>query len=535
MDAPDSLTTLHASSSSSLNTPNTTPRGILGKFRKVNSATNVRRHHHHHHHDHKGSRGSSSGEDEQDIPTVKFFLDNRLPVEYFKQDILSLIHNLRIRHWKSVSAEMASDLIVTRISGALTNAIYSIAPPPYIKDIIKAKYSLETALGGITIGEEHKPLTYYRHKLPSKLLLRVYGPQVGHLIDRDVELEVLARLSLKKMGPKLLGIFSNGRFEQYLDARPLTKHELRDPDVSVQIGKRMRELHDGIKLLTEERQAGPAVWKNIDRWKKRASEVLQILESRTPGSILNILQVGTIDQFFSQIQEYKNWLYNKSGGVDKIIQQLVFAHNDTQYGNILRFLPPPGSPLLAPRNEHRQLVVIDFEYSAPNVRGLELANHFCEWMSDYHDADRPHYIHEDKFPNVEEQLNLIHGYVEHGVESFDDEDKMKSEISYLLEQSIDWRPAVHIYWCIWGIVQAVIDDNKTRELKDSASGLYRFIENGESPTDSPKDDSDVEEEEAVFDYIAYSSQKAQLFWSDLIKLGLMRKQEYNGVAKFIPY
>jgi choline kinase len=156
-------------------------------------------------------------------------------------------------------------------------------------------------------------------------------------------------------------------------------------------------------------------------------------------------------------------------------------------------------------------------------------------MSDYHDADRPHYIHEDQFPNVEEQLNLIHGYVEHGVESFDDEDKMKSEISYLLEQSIDWRPAVHIYWCIWGIVQAVIDDNKTRELKDSASGLYRFIENGESPTDSPKDDSDVEEEEAVFDYIAYSSQKAQLFWSDLIKLGLVRKQEYNGVAKFIPY
>jgi choline kinase len=29
-----------------------------------------------------------------------------------------------------------------------------------------------------------------------------------------------------------------------------------------------------------------------------------------------------------------------------------------------------------PQNEHRQLIVIDFEYSSPNLRGFDIANHF---------------------------------------------------------------------------------------------------------------------------------------------------------------
>jgi choline kinase len=34
------------------------------------------------------------------------------------------------------------------------------------------------------------------------------------------------------------------------------------------------------------------------------------------------------------------------------------------------------SPLLSAANEHKQLVVIDFEYANANVPGLEFANHF---------------------------------------------------------------------------------------------------------------------------------------------------------------
>ena len=34
---------------------------------------------------------------------------------------------------------------------------------------------------------------------------------------------------------------------------------------------------------------------------------------------------------------------------------------------------------MLPANEHKQLVVIDFEYASANVPGLEFANHFVSW------------------------------------------------------------------------------------------------------------------------------------------------------------
>jgi choline kinase len=54
-----------------------------------------------------------------------------------------------------------------------------------------------------------------------------------------------------------------------------------------------------------------------------------------------------------------------------------------QYGNILRLVPEGESPLLLPTNEHKRLVVIDFEYANANVPGLEFANHFVSLKASY--------------------------------------------------------------------------------------------------------------------------------------------------------
>lgn len=154
-------------------------------------------------------------------------------------------------------------------------------------------------------------------------------------------------------------------------------------------------------------------------------------------------------------------------------------------------------------------------------------------MSDYHDPQRPHHIWEDRYPNRKEQLNLIQGYVEHGVESFDDDEKMDNEVRDLMTQVRLWRPAVHAYWCVWGIVQAVVDtskDTEMREEKDMETGQYRFEHEAEDPK---KEEPDVDEEEDYFDYISYASEKAQLFWTDLIALGLIDREEYHGKIKRI--
>ena len=176
----------------------------------------------------------------------------------------------------------------------------------------------------------------------------------------------------------------------------------------MQIAKRMRELHSGIELLQGERDAGPFLWQNWDKWCDRCEKVvsyidLQVLNenARSPaatGLKKRGLLCGIDWPFFrSTVEKYRKWLKEQYGGSERLREQLVFAHNDvgilvfasqmfapivadtlyqTQYGNILRMEPPGESPLLLPANKHKQLIVIDFEYANANTVGLEFANHF---------------------------------------------------------------------------------------------------------------------------------------------------------------
>lgn len=178
-----------------------------------------------------------------------------------------------------------------------------------------------------------------------KLILRVYGPQVGHLIDREGELQILRRLARKRIGPQLLGTFLNGRFEQFLHARTLTAADLRVPETSKQIAKRMRELHVGIDLLKEEREGGPSVLKNWDKWVERAEQVATWLDEQIVAQRKSPTKLRKGDwrehgfvcgvkwpMFRSTVDRYRTWLYEQYGGKGAIRDRLVFAHNDVSPG-----------------------------------------------------------------------------------------------------------------------------------------------------------------------------------------------------------
>ena len=129
-----------------------------------------------------------------EVPFVKASLDPTLPQDYLKDDILNLIIQLQIPKWyHHRNSTTREQLQLTKIKGAMTNAIFKIAYPG----------------------------------LPS-LLLRIYGPNNDTIIDREYELQVLARLSVRHIGPSLFGCFSNGRFEQFLEnATTLNKDDIR--------------------------------------------------------------------------------------------------------------------------------------------------------------------------------------------------------------------------------------------------------------------------------------------------------------------
>lgn len=174
----------------------------------------------------------------------------------------------------------------------------------------------------------------------SKLLLRVYGPQAEHLIDREKELRILRRLAMNNIGPRVLGTFKNGRFEQFFEARPLKPHDLHVPDMYKQIAKRMRELHEGIELEENEKEEGPLVFRNWDKWVDRCEQVVSWLDReiqskhndtksqseawRRRGHVL-----GMSWPFVkSVVEKYRKWLVASCGGPEGIRRQLIFAHND---------------------------------------------------------------------------------------------------------------------------------------------------------------------------------------------------------------
>ncbi len=237
----------------------------------------------------------------------------------FKNEILKLAHTLRLKGWRRVPLEMGADIEVERLSGALTNAVYVVSPP---RDLPLT-----------TTGSNPKP---HAPKPPPKLLLRIYGPQVEHLIDRENELGILRRLARKKIGPRLLGTFKNGRFEEFFNAQTLKAADLRVEGTSKQIAKRMRELHDGIELLERERDEGPFVFRNWDKWVDHCQAVITYLDkeilSGSKGNGESWRSRGFVcgvewPQFKAAIDKYRKWIeeyYGRSG----VNRHLVFAHND---------------------------------------------------------------------------------------------------------------------------------------------------------------------------------------------------------------
>jgi choline kinase len=145
-----------------------------------------------------------------------------------------------------------------------------------------------------------------------------------------------------------------------------------------------------------------------------------------------------------------------------------------------------------PANEHKQLVVIDFEYANANTPGLEFANHFTEWCYNYHSPDASYACNAAAYPTPDEQKRFIKAYVQHvpgynikspesrptlgssssisnfmldsrapPASSYDNEEKareekMHKEVERLTQEARLWRVANSAMWVAWGIVQAKV-------------------------------------------------------------------------------
>ncbi|KAF8924880.1 kinase-like domain-containing protein [Dissophora ornata] len=297
---------------------------------------------------------------------------------------LELLHLMDVQDWADVTDYRSLDLF--RISGALTNCIFLVTGPP--RGVVPGS----TTATATNLDKSSQDNKSSNGSTPRKVLLRVYGVGLESLISREEELQWLQNLSTMQIGPSLLGIFKNGRFEEYVESTTLTKEDIRHPRTSRHIAHRMCELHNIVNVFPPPEDCIPQSQANIARWIPLAREAIEKICAKDPAKRA-VMDEFDFEKLLVEIDEVHREL-------TEVHSPLVFAHNDTQYGNILRT-----------KDESGELVVIDFEYAGYNTRGFDISNHFCEWTADYH-SDRPSVLHPNQYPTKAEQLNFLEAYME---------------------------------------------------------------------------------------------------------------------------
>ncbi|TYJ58017.1 hypothetical protein B9479_001376 [Cryptococcus floricola] len=412
----------------------------------------------------------------------------------FKQKVLAVLRRLRIPRWSS-PVLTPTNVHLQKVSGALTNAVFFVSFNPAPNPTSPSESPLLTPTIPPSDPTHPPPLTPEQY--PQTLLFRVYGPSSDALISRSEELRILHVLNSQYgIGPKVYGTFTNGRVEQFFPSRALTAEELREPAISRGIARRLRELHSvDLRLLGYEqgKDTEPAVWTCLREWSEAAEEVLTQLEG-LGSKWENWVQRFSLHKIRDEVRIYRQYVEANAGKG----KEAVFAHNDTQYGNLLRLDDdlPPNTP------HHRRYVVIDFEYASPNPRGFDIANHFHEWRANYHHPTLSHSLHPHfPYPSISQRSDFYRAYLSitvdgnNGKEVVGKRQDVPEERVQALEREVRlWSPGCSVFWSLWGIVQAqehvdaLADDNKDYKLE--------------------------------FDYLSYAVERLEMFRDEAKKMGV---------------
>ncbi|XP_026221399.1 choline/ethanolamine kinase [Anabas testudineus] len=340
----------------------------------------------------------SEAESFRDGRTEDVDRDTRLRAFTWCRDFLS-------GSWKTIQED---EFQISIISGGLSNLLYLCSLPDHVHPV----------------GEE-----------PHRVLLRIYGAILQGVDSLVLESVMFAILAERTLGPRLYGIFPQGRLEQYLPNTRMLTNQLSDPAISGEIATKLAHFH-----------------------------AMRMPFNKEPKWLF-----GTIDKYMDQVmklnfvreahlKKYKKLMkLNLPAELESLRALLaatpspvVFCHNDVQEGNIL-MLEEKGN------TSRERLMLIDFEYSSYNYRGFDFGNHFCEWMYDYTYNQWPFYkATPENYPTREQQLHFIRNYLaEQRRHSNVTADQTQIEEDMILEAN-RYALASHFLWGLWSIIQAKI-------------------------------------------------------------------------------
>ncbi|KAK7857440.1 putative ethanolamine kinase [Quercus suber] len=220
--------------------------------------------------------------------------------------------------------------------------------------------------------------------------VRLYGPNTEYVINRERELQAIKYLSAAGFGAKLLGVFGNGMVQSFINARTLVESGSKEPQL----------------------------WNDISKFFEKAS-VLEFDDSEKQ----RMFKMISFKEIHDEIVELKEL-------TGLLNAPVVFAHNDLLCGNLMV------------NDEEEKLYVIDFEYGSYNYRGFDIGNHFNEYAG--YDCDYSLY------PSKDEQYHFFRHYLQLD-NPLEVPDK---DLEALYVESNTYMLASHLYWALWGIIQA---------------------------------------------------------------------------------
>ncbi|KAM4783143.1 choline/ethanolamine kinase isoform 3-T3 [Cyanocitta cristata] len=280
---------------------------------------------------------------------------------------------------------------------------------------------------------------------PRQVLLRVYGAILQGVDSLVLESVMFAILAERALGPRLFGVFPQGRLEQYIPSRRLRTEDLRDPSVSGEIAAKMSRFHGMVMPFNKEPKW---LFGTMERYLEQISELTFPEQERLQK--LEQLRGYNLEQEMRSLRDL----------LESTPSPVVFCHNDVQEGNIL---------LLAGREGcSDRLMLIDFEYSSYNYRGFDLGNHFCEWAYSYgHEAWPFFRAQPEHYPSRQQQLHFIRRYLAEqrsgprgdagpGERQREEEEEEEEEERKMLLEIERFALASHFFWGLWSIVQAKI-------------------------------------------------------------------------------
>eukprot|EP00826_Nyctotherus_ovalis_P053117 TRINITY_DN684_c0_g1_i27.p1 TRINITY_DN684_c0_g1~~TRINITY_DN684_c0_g1_i27.p1 ORF type:complete len:374 (-),score=90.10 TRINITY_DN684_c0_g1_i27:122-1243(-) len=288
---------------------------------------------------------------------------------------------------------------------------------------------------------------------PSKVILRIFPEKTNRTADRKREQAVFTYLSKAGKGVKMLYSCPEFRIEEFFDGGKLLVEELHDMKLMKKIARVLCDYNKDeglLDILVQFDAKVPFAQRVIDEWQPMLRDEFESYErsvhTEEAINILKRVKYMTTPEFEKEYRELLKGL-SKS--------EVVASHCDIHEMNILR------------SNDHKRVMLIDYEYASPNYRAIDIATLLMETTIDYTYPVFPYVSRSEKAKWSEEELNyFVSCYLEReaALKGEDAEKYVESERAALVYEVRKAEPLVAAMWAMWSLL--LINWEQFDETKD---------------------------------------------------------------------